>query len=61
MSTLYLKSLPNSTNIRFLPTSTKNLEIILDYTNWLWLLYHPKLSKSLSLIYKSTRRTGILL
>ena len=70
MSTLHLKSPPNSTNlkiplnstnIRFPLMSTKNLEITLDYINWLWLLHYHKLSRNLSLIYESTKRTSILL
>jgi len=70
MSTLHLKSLLNSTNLKIPPNSTnirfplifiKNLEIILDYINWPQLLHYLKLSRNLSLIYKSTRKIGILL
>jgi len=70
MSTLYLKSPPDSTNLRILPNFTdirfllmsiKNLKIILDYINRFRLLYYFELSRNLSLIYESTRKIGILL
>jgi hypothetical protein len=45
MSTLYLRNPLDS---------TKDLEILLNSINY------PKLSRSLSLVYKTTRRTGSL-
>ena len=41
--------------------SIKDLEITLNYINQSWLPHSPKLNRNLSLIYKSTKKTGILL
>ena len=48
-------------NLEYPLTSVKDLKYPLNPKNWSQVLYRPRLSKSLNILYKYTRRTNILL
>ena len=51
----------NPSNMKFLLISTKDPKILLNPMNWLWTLHCLEPSKSLSILYEITKRTGFLL